>query len=107
VSEPFASEVANFCKQNNKTISDVMQDSFKSVRGGVSPSEVPIDTSIQDTILGIGGGSVVGILAYKGIKSVLANRGYTEDDIEMYSAIAGIVCALVTVLGIKELIKKS
>jgi len=103
VPEEFASSLNLYCKSNKTTVSQYMQDGFKTV-GMFSLDDIPVENEINDLLLSTGGGSLAGILAYKGIKHAMKDK-YTEEERETFSVLGGIAVALMASIGIKKLIE--
>jgi len=61
----------------------------------------------RGVIVGLIGGSVVGYMAYNGIKTVLLDKGYDQDKANRYALISAGVCALLTFTILYNLIKKA
>jgi hypothetical protein len=107
VTDSFYNDVTTYCKHNNKTVSEVLQSGFTD---GSQPSLFKLpepSQELSETIASIGGGSLVGIVVYKGVYGALKQKYPTMKPMhmEMYSASAGIACALITGIGIAKLIK--
>jgi len=100
----FAKELRSHCKHNNLSVSEYMQKGFTNV-GMAQFGEIEIQTETADMLLSVAGGSATGIIAYKGIKSVFLNKGFTEQNAEIYSMICGIAVGLLASVGLKELLK--
>jgi len=103
VPEEFASSLQLYCKSNKTSVSQYMQEGFKTV-GMVALDDIPMESEISELLLSTGGGSLVGILAYKGIKHSLKDK-YTEGQIETFATLGGIAIALFSAIGINKLMK--
>jgi hypothetical protein len=102
----------NMAKTRNVTISECFRDMATNVdpkkiimqQGGIL-----VPKELGDTLGAIGGGSVVGILVYKGIKASLEQNGNTrlsENEIEAISMILAISGAMLVGTGIHKALSK-
>lgn len=101
----FANDLQSYCKRSNTTVSEYMQKGFTTV-GMTQLDEISIPNDTQNTLLGLTGGSAIGILAYKGVKGALGNK-YTEEQVEVYSTLAGICAGIISMVGIVKLMELS
>jgi hypothetical protein len=104
VPAPFAKELANYCKQSNQSISEYVQKGFTNV-GMMELDTIRVDPSTIDMLASIGVGSVVGILAYKGVYGTLKLKGYTDKDAEIYAVLAGVSSSILSGIGTHKLLK--
>ena len=102
-------ELKLYCKAQGTTPSAFVRDKFTDIgqcklfeEGG----EV-VETEFCDYLLGLAGGSTVGILVYKAVKGKLTSIGgdYTDAKIETYSVVSGVVSALLAGYGIIKLMQ--
>jgi hypothetical protein len=69
--------------------------------------EPTVSRSGGSPVWGVIGGSVAGIVAYKGFKTVFINKGLTEDKAVTYAVLSGIVCAVIVFSVIYGMTKKT
>ena len=90
------------------TPSELIRSSFTNYEQGGILKDVQVEGSISELLLSMGGGSMAGILAYKGIKGKLTStksEDFDDSKIEMLSMIGAVAVAMITGIGIKELMK--
>jgi len=104
VPSAFAKELSAHCKQTNQSISEYVQKGFTKV-GMMDLEEIKADASTTEMLTSLGGGSALGILAYKGVKGVMKRKGIQDDQAEILSVISGVACGLLGGYGIHKLIK--
>jgi uncharacterized membrane protein YebE (DUF533 family) len=112
-------ELKSYCKINNTTPSKFVRDRFTDVnQGNIFDTQMNVDSDIVKTLTTIGGGSALGIMAYKAIKAKLSNlqvdeseneddttEAMTEQKIDLLSMAGGVSIALLTGYGLAKLFK--
>jgi hypothetical protein len=58
-------------------------------------------------VIGLVGGSIVGIIAYKGLKTVFINKGMDQDKAFRYAVLSGVACALIVFGVLYNVTKKT
>ena len=107
VPEQFAKELQKHCKHNNTSVSKILQNGFTDTQSPTlfKPETIKIDEDLGKMLISVGGGSLAGILAYKGVKYIFRNDEYTEQQKEMFSIGAGVMVALLATGLLNALLK--
>lgn len=101
----FANNLQDYCNRQGITISKYLQDGFSSTPSdGAQFGKIDVPADTKETLLATGGGSAIGILTYKGAKYALKGK-VDDEELEIYSAIAGVAVGLLSAWGISKLIK--
>ena len=103
------SELTRYCKSNNMTVSEYVGKSFTDIgqKKLFDVESLEIDQELGRYLTTIAGGSMVGILAYKGVYSVLEQKYPTwkKGEIEFASVASGMVVAMAVSFGIGKLMQ--
>lgn len=107
VTEPFYNEVTTYCKHTNKTVSELLQTGFTDIQHPSLFKEPEPSKEITNTLLTMGGGSLVGVLVYKGVYSTLKKKypNMKMSHLETYSITSAVASAILACVGIAKLIK--
>jgi uncharacterized membrane protein YebE (DUF533 family) len=112
-------ELKLYCKNQNTTPSQFVRDKFTDVgQGNIFDNQINVDSDVAKTITIIGGGSALGIMAYKAVKAKLSSlqvndsvdednttEAMTEGKIDLLSMAGGVGVALLAGYGISKLLK--
>lgn len=104
----FADELTAYCNSKGISVSQYIQEGFSTnPADGANFDKIEVDIDLKKTLLSAAGGGTLGLLTYKGTKWALKNHSQItdDDDIELYSGIAGVVVGLLAVWGIAKLMK--
>jgi len=101
----FADELQSFCSKQGISVSQYLQNGFtNNPADGANFDKIEVDLDLEKVLLSAAGGGALGILTYKGAKYALKNR-VSDDDLDLYAGIAGVVVGLLSVWGIAKLMK--
>ena len=102
-----AKELKSYCKLNDCSVTDIMKKGFLGY-GGPGLFEAPDpDANTLQFLSAIGGGSLIGILVYKGIYEKLREKkpDLSDEEITAYSVIGAISCAILSGWSISKVMK--
>lgn len=115
VTPDIAKAIKSQAKSEGKSVSAWVSDRATTTKGMALGGRVPTQqvNTIMETALIFGGSSLVGLLTYKGVNSLLRdsrNKGeikYTDKEIEFYSGLLGVLGAIVTGIGLNKLVNRN
>lgn len=115
VTPDIAKAIKSQAKSEGKSVSAWVSDRATTTKGMALGGRVPAQqvNTIMETALIFGGSSLVGLLTYKGVNSLLRdsrNKGeikYTDKEIEFYSGLLGVLGAIVTGIGLNKLVNRN
>ena len=105
--EPFIKELKSYCNCNDVSVSDVMKRGFAS-GGTIGLFEAPDpDANLTQFLTSVGGGSLMGLLVYKGVYGTLKEKftELSETELEIYSGVSAVAIALLSGYGISKLLQ--
>lgn len=101
----------SLAKQSNKSVSECLRDAVTMVDNKSmfkNDDSISVPDELVKVIGAMGGGSIIGILLYKGIRSTLVSSQSVDmstDDIEAVSAMLAIAGAIFVGTGIYKALK--
>ena len=101
----------SLAKQNSKSVSECLRDAVTMVDNKSmfkNDDSISVPDELVKVIGAMGGGSIIGILLYKGIRSTLVSSQSVDmstDDIEAVSAMLAIAGAIFVGTGIYKALK--
>lgn len=115
VTPDIAKAIKSQAKSEGKSVSAWVSDRATTTKGMALGGRVPTQqvNTIMETAMIFGGSSLVGLLTYKGVNSLLRdsrNKGeikYTDKEIEFYSGLLGVLGAIVTGIGLNKLVNRN
>lgn len=106
--------VTNVASANSLDNATITPNTTIEINGDVDSINTPIQVkdeshtgrSGRGIVIGLIGGSVIGYVAYNGLKTVFTDKGYDQDKANQYAMISAGVCALLTFGILYNLTKK-
>lgn len=101
----------SLAKQSNKSVSECLRDAVTMVDNKSmfkNDDSMSVPDEVTNVLGAMGGGTVIGLLLYKGIRSTLENSQSVDmstDDVEAISTILAIAGALFVGTGIYKALK--